>query len=552
MIVAASSSRFLPLAAVLALVLAAPASADTKLNVRLDPDAAHDSILVIRLKSKDSHGPETARSNAGAREWTCVEQQDETSNAPINSAPREYYLEVLKAEQVVLRFKLTLDAQQAARYLDREPGTLRELSAAEKGALYVTVHYPPGTDLAKQPRERFEAATGKRCPPLIASVEYSGALPERQPVLHSELRPAPAAVDKKYDVYYSSLEVARCVQIFSDNGTGPIADYHPAVVRSYADWMTRNFAILRGKTLAEIALPGTHDSGAYVLGDRKSPDRSTAEWLAGLSMNITKPWAITQRLDIRDQLEGGIRWLDMRTAFDGNDFYFYHALLGPKTRDMLRQIRAFLDEPGHEHELIVLEFCNWQGFTGESRDQPWERLGKMILTELGEDNVYRKDVRDTAKTESGLMSTRLGDILTGSQSRVIVFFQGHTEQAPFAYDALVAYGGSYANRHLWSSVEADQRAKLAAHRPGPMFILSWTVTADQEVIAEDLANRAHADRPPFNLEYLTRGGQGDSMWRIALCPGHEKINVVICDFFDSSLLLPLCLKLNGIQAKNHE
>ena len=394
--------------------------------------------------------------------------------------------------------------------------------------------------------------TGKRCPPLIASVKYSGALPERQPVLHSELRPARAAINKQDDVYYSSLEVARCVQLFSDDEAGPIADYRPAVVRPYADWMTRNFATLRGKTLAEIALPGTHDSGAYVLGDRKSPDRSTAEWLAGLSMNITKPWAITQRLDIKGQLEGGIRWLDMRTAVDGNDFYFYHALLGPKTRDMLRQVRAFLDEPGHEHELVVLEFCNWQGFSGESRDQLWRRLGKMILIELGEDNVYRKDVRDTAKTESALMSTRLGDILTGSKSRVIVFFQGHTEQAPFAYDALVAYGGSYANRHLWSQVEADQRAKLAVHRPGPMFILSWTVTADQEVIAEDLANRGHAEKPPFNLEYLTRGGQGDSMRRIALWPGHKKINVVICDFFDSSPLLPLSLKLNGIQTKNHE
>ena len=69
------------------------------------------------------------------------------------------------------------------------------------------------------------------------------------------------------------------------------------------------------------------------------------------------------------------------------------------------------------------------------------------------------------------------------------------------------------------------------------------------MIAEDLANRGHAEKPPFNLEYLTRGGQGDSMRRIALWPGHEKINVVICDFFDSSPLLPLSLKLNGIQAR---
>ena len=469
MSVAASSFCCLPLMAVLTLVLVAPAFADVKLYVRLDPDVARDSNLVIRLKSKDSHGPEIARSNAGTREWTCVEKQDETSGTSNSSAPQEYCLEVLKAEQVVLRFKLALDARQSARYLEHEPGTLRELSAAEKGSLYVTVHYPPDMDLAKQPREHLKRRPASG-PPLIVSVKYSGALPERQPVLHSELRPARAEVDKQYDVYYSSLEVARCVQVFSDGEAGPIADYRPAVVRSYADWMTRKFATLRGKTLAEIALPGTHDSGAYVLGDRKSPDRSTAEWLAGLSMNITKPWAITQRLDIRGQLDGGIRWLDMRHGRRRQRLLFLSRSARPETRDMLHQIRAFLDEPGHEHELIVLEFCNWQGFSGESRDQLWRRLGKMILTELGEDNVYRKDVRETAKTESALMSTRLDEILTGSKSRVIVIFQGHTEQAPFAYDALVAYGGSYANRHLWSQVEADQRAKLVAHRPGPMFI----------------------------------------------------------------------------------
>ena len=36
------------------------------------------------------------------------------------------------------------------------------------------------------------------------------------------------------------------------------------------------------------------------------------------------------------------------------------------------------------------------------------------------------------------------------------------------------------------------------------------------------------------------------MRAIANWPGHDKINILICDFFDSSPLLPLCLKLNGI------
>ncbi len=111
--------------------------------------------------------------------------------------------------------------------------------------------------------------------------------------------------------------------------------------------MTKNFSRLKSKTLNEIALPGTHDSGAYALGDRKSPDLSTADWLIGRTLNVTKPWAITQRLDIKGQLDGGVRWLDMRTAWAGDDFYFYHARLRPQDprhappgTDVYRRARA--------------------------------------------------------------------------------------------------------------------------------------------------------------------------------------------------------------------
>ena len=327
----------------------------------------------------------------------------------------------------------------------------------------------------------------------------------------------------------------------------PVWAEHPDAVAKHADWMTKNFSRLKNKALDEIALPGTHDSGAYALGDRKSPDLSSGEWLIGRTLNVIKPWAITQRLDIKGQLDGGVRWLDMRTAWAGDDFYFHHALLGPKTRDMLRQVRTFIDEPGHEHELIVLEFCNWQGLGPDTPDAVWEQLSKLILDELGPENIDRKDDRAAAKSEADLIHTRLAHILAGSKSRVLIFFQGHTEHAPFAYDAVAAYGGSYANRAEWKQVEADQKAKLTAHRPEKMFVLSWTVTANQEVIGRDLANRTNASNPSLDLERLTRGGQGAAMRGIADWPGHDKINVVICDFFESSPLVPLCCALNHVE-----
>jgi hypothetical protein len=535
------------LAAVLALAQAAPLSAATKLCIRLDPAVSRDSGYSVRIRHDDSSGREIARAVAGAGEFTCIDQWDDRLAPEKGKRIRAYYVEVLNGEQVAASFKLVVDVQQSIRYLDHQPGTLRELSNEQRGAIDVTVHYPPDPKLAPESKERYKSATGKHGPDLLASVDWSGAFPERQPVLQSELRPARATTEKRSDVYYASLELARCVQFIGGDAALTSSEISgPAIVRRYDNWMTRNFTALADRTLAQIALPGTHDSGAYDLSDRKSPERSTAEWLAGLGLNITKPWAKTQRLDIKGQLEGGIRWLDMRTAYDGSDFYFHHALLGPKTRDMLRQIRAFIEAPGHEHELMVLEFCNWQGLNGAPADV-CEKLSEMILTKLGPENAYRKDGSNNAQSEATLLKTRLADFLTGSKSRVIVFFQGHADHAPFAFDANEAFGGSYANRAVWSQVEADQKAKLAAQKPGHLFVLSWTVTSNQEVIGIDLANRGSATNPPFDLEYLTRGGQGDTMRGIARWPGHEKINVVICDFFDSSPIVPLCCRLNGIE-----
>jgi hypothetical protein len=535
------------LAAVLALAPAAPLSAATKLCIRLDPAVSRDSGYSVRIRRDDSSGREIARAVAGAGDFTCIDQWDDRLAPEEGKRICAYYVEVLNGEQVAASFKLVVDVQESVRYLDHQPGTLRDLSNEERGAIDVTVHFPPAPKLAAESKQRYKSATGKLCPNLLASVDWSGEFPELQPVLQSELRPARATIDKRRDVYYASLELARCVQVTGGDAALPSAEIGgPAVARRYDNWMTRNFRAFVDRTLAQIALPGTHDSGAYDLSDRKSPERSTAEWLAGLGLNITKPWAKTQRLDIQGQLEGGIRWLDMRTAYDGSDFYFHHALLGPKTRDMLRQIRAFIEEPGHEHELIVLEFCNWQGLN-DATSEVWKKLSATILTELGKENIYRKDDSNNAQSESALLKTRLADILTGSKSRVIVFFQGHTDHAPFAFDANEAFGGSYANRAVWSQVEEDQKAKLAAQKPGHLFVLSWTVTANQEVIGIDLANRGSVTTPPFDLEYLTRGGQGKAMLGIARWPGHEKINVVICDFFDSSPIVPLCCRLNGVE-----
>lgn len=67
---------------------------------------------------------------------------------------------------------------------------------------------------------------------------------------------------------------------------------------------------------------------------------------------------MTQNLTFREQLEGGIRYFDLRVSSkpgeSGHEIYFIHGLFGHKVRDGLRDINHFLNT--HKKEVVFLDF----------------------------------------------------------------------------------------------------------------------------------------------------------------------------------------------------
>jgi len=72
-----------------------------------------------------------------------------------------------------------------------------------------------------------------------------------------------------------------------------------SLITNRSDWMYDHLSALKGKTLKQIALPASHDSGMYLTG------------LAVLGK--------TQDWDIYGQLSYGIRYYDLRPGWDGSD-----------------------------------------------------------------------------------------------------------------------------------------------------------------------------------------------------------------------------------------
>lgn len=120
-------------------------------------------------------------------------------------------------------------------------------------------------------------------------------------------------------------------------------------------------------TLAQQWIVGTHDSGAYQLGSHIQPEYDDLpSWLWNLQEKIEQRfpggytlrdlalrWATTQSITIRDQLEKGARYLDVRCGWNGTHWNLFHYRIGTSCENAIIQIRDFLKVESVPFHLYV-------------------------------------------------------------------------------------------------------------------------------------------------------------------------------------------------------
>ncbi|XP_035268966.1 PI-PLC X domain-containing protein 2 [Anguilla rostrata] len=132
-----------------------------------------------------------------------------------------------------------------------------------------------------------------------------------------------------------------------------------------ADWMGALSPTLTPLPLKYLAVPGSHDSFTFWVDVKApvGPDQiAVVKYLAMVfrlpAKKVMKKWSMTQNLTFRQQLEGGIRYFDLRVSSKpgepGLEIYFIHGLFGHRVRDGLADINRFLDS--HPKEVVFLDF----------------------------------------------------------------------------------------------------------------------------------------------------------------------------------------------------
>ena len=142
-------------------------------------------------------------------------------------------------------------------------------------------------------------------------------------------------------------------------------------------WMTCLTGSMRDVPIRSLAIPGSHDSFAYWLDD--DPDLSLAPDISGWQKALLSVWSIfygelemrrhlrrwslTQSMDVEEQLHQGIRYFDMRIAYDPDDnsIRFIHMLWGKKIEEEIDKIDIFLKK--HPGEVVILDFNHFYEMT---------------------------------------------------------------------------------------------------------------------------------------------------------------------------------------------
>jgi 1-phosphatidylinositol phosphodiesterase len=150
--------------------------------------------------------------------------------------------------------------------------------------------------------------------------------------------------------------------IYALLGTAWALDFTPASYPSNKDWMKD---LSDDALITQLSIPGTHDSAT----DHDHCAQNSA-------IKPVIEMVSCQTYPISDQLKMGIRFFDIRLAYEHGTLRFHHGpyYLEQHFKDALDAAQSFLND--HPSEFVI--FLIKQEHTSESADHFWERVNDQI------------------------------------------------------------------------------------------------------------------------------------------------------------------------------
>lgn len=307
-----------------------------------------------------------------------------------------------------------------------------------------------------------------------------------------------------------------------------------------SEWM-RNATWMYNRSLYEITLPGTHDSGAYILYDSYLRGY-VADWIENAMelaqllhidvYHIVKMWALSQSTSpegsVAGQLRAGARYIDLRCSWNGTAWVTFHFEQGVLCSVIMRDISDFLET--FRGELVYVEFGSE---SSPNKKEPDESIMNLLYD----------DIRDTLlpfhiPTNSDLHSLTLAQLVQANTRCLIVSPHRPIEYENKIFISDTIIHNSYADTDVLKDMIAYNEDRVAEFREWKrkknkqLFKISWTLTPGPRAITESII-----PGKPRSLYELSHGAfQETASWAQA----HEAEayprfgQILISDFFCES------------------
>lgn len=301
---------------------------------------------------------------------------------------------------------------------------------------------------------------------------------------------------------------------------------------------------LGAKSLCHVGLPGTHDSGTYKFD--KDKGASSDSGLTKVSdildhgrvlgkLNDMILDRIFERLcrcqdkSIQEQLEFGIRYVDLRVAYhaDSESFMTCHGVYCVNMMEILTEINDFLS--AHPKEILVMEFKKLFDMEAEQHTA----LITMICDVLG-DKVANRNVCTQESTVQEFWDN-------GFQAVVLYENKEAADASEGKIWPLRSIYSPWPNAGDTTELYGKLNEKVQGNNGKRLFVIQGILTPDADLIQKELWD-GNGD---MSIKTIAKSCGGKVVdWVEEEWKPQNSINIVIVDFFENCGLLPAVINYN--------
>eukprot|EP00429_Kryptoperidinium_foliaceum_P025007 CAMPEP_0176147498 /NCGR_PEP_ID=MMETSP0120_2-20121206/75192_1 /TAXON_ID=160619 /ORGANISM="Kryptoperidinium foliaceum, Strain CCMP 1326" /LENGTH=447 /DNA_ID=CAMNT_0017484117 /DNA_START=65 /DNA_END=1408 /DNA_ORIENTATION=- len=284
--------------------------------------------------------------------------------------------------------------------------------------------------------------------------------------------------------------------------------------------------------LCRVGLPGTHDSCTYKFDADKGNSPDSAEILGVLPdmilSQIFERLCQCQSLSTKEQLERGIRYLDLRVGYhpESDSFATCHGVFCVDVKEVLQELAEFLE--ANPKEVVIVEFKKLYGMD----EQQNQALVQIIDEALGAKMANFFECPPTAP---------LNDFWEKGYQAVVLYQNfDFVKESNGKLWSLGCLDSPWPEAGDHNELYSKLTEKVSQLPESKLFCAQGILTPDAELIKRSILTGGG-----LSIRQIAKRCNGKVVdWLEEEWKPNRKVNIVIVDFFQDSNLIPAVINYN--------